>query len=79
MSGDVSTRSWNPSVIRWAVFIVVAALAMWLAGPMTVQVGQNNGRPIFEPYPSVVLIRTAAVLIAVGMLGYDLYRRVTRH
>lgn len=78
MSGDASTRSWNRPIMRWAIFLGVAVLAVWLAGPMTVQVGQNNGRPIFEPYPSVVLIRTAAVLIAVGMLGYDFYRLIAR-
>ena len=66
-------------MIRWVVFLVVAALAESLAGPTTVQVGQLPDKtPIFEPYPSVVFLKLGLVLIAAGMFAYDV-SRLFRH
>lgn len=79
MNEEISRRPWVRVVIRWAVFLIAAALTVMLAEPASIAVGKlPDGRQIVEPYPSVLLIYGVVVLVAAGMLIHDLFRSFAR-
>jgi hypothetical protein len=79
MKASAPKRRWQFVAIRWVAFLIAATMVVLLARPAMVQVGQfGDGRPVVEPYPSVLLIRLAIVLFSVAMFVYDAFMAFRR-